>query len=150
MIILHLYSRYCQQKYSFDNNNLKYTEDILILSKRNELYIFCCFVFLHVDQFKRAKKGRAGLHSFSGITAKKTTTNYHKGKKKQVVIKRHQGNQGCGRMSARNNYKLSSKKPKFENHGTSKIHHHKNKIRTSTMSKQNKKRSKKETMGTKN
>jgi len=114
----------------------------------NELYIFCCFVFLHVGQFKRDKKGRPGLHSFSGITAKKTSTNDRKGKKKQVVIKRHQDNQGSGRMSVRNNYKLGSKNPKFQNHGNSKMHHHKNKIRTGTISKQSKKRSKKETMGT--
>ena len=114
----------------------------------NELYIFCCFLFLHVGQFKRSKKGRPGLYSFSGITGKKTSTNDHKGKKKQVVIKGNKDNQGFGRMSVRNNYKLPSKNPKFPNRGNSKIYHHKNKIRTSKISKQNKKQSKNETTGT--
>jgi len=101
-----------------------------------------------LGQFKRSKKGRPGLYSFSGITAKKTSTNDHKGKKKQVVIKGNKDNQGFGRMSVRNNYKLPSKNPKFPNRGNSKIYHHKNKIRTSKISKQNKKQNKNETTGT--
>lgn len=93
-------------------------------------------------------KGRPGLYSFSGIAAKKTTRNDLKGKKKQVVIKRHQDNQRFGKMSVRNTYKLSNKNPKFQNLGNGKIHHHKNKIRTSNkISKQSNKRSKTETMG---
>ena len=91
-------------------------------------------------------KGRPGLYSFSGITAKKTT-NDHKGKKKQVVVKRHQDYQGFGQMSVRNN-KLSKKNPKFQNLGNGKVFHHKNEIMTSKISKQSKKRSKAETMGT--
>lgn len=106
-------------------------------------------VLFFLGQFKNVKKGRPGVYSFSGITAKKTTKNDHKGKKKHVVIKRHQDNQGFGKMSFRNNYKLSSKNPKFHNRGHSKIHHDKNKIRTSKISKQNKKRSRKEIMGSK-
>lgn len=104
--------------------------------------------FLHVGQFKRPMKGRPGLYSFSGIAAKKATRNDHKGKKKQVAIKSHQDNQGFGKMSVRNTYKPSNKNPKFQNLGNSKIHYHKNKIRTSKISKQSKKRSRTETMGT--
>lgn len=78
-----------------------------------------------LGQLKRANKGRPGLYSFSGITAKKTTTNDHKGKKKQAAIKRHQDSQGFGKMSVRKNYKQTRKNSKCQNRGNCKINNRK-------------------------
>ena len=121
------YSRYCK-KYAFAINEcLKNIQNNFynywfFISECILIYIYC-FIFL--GQFKGAYKGRPGLYSFSGITAKKTTTNDHKGKKKQAAIKRHQDNQGFGKMSVRKNYNQTRKNSKCQNRGNCKINNRK-------------------------
>ncbi|XP_078350634.1 RNA-binding protein 34-like isoform X1 [Oculina patagonica] len=90
-----------------------------------------------LGQIKGVKKGGPVMHSFSGITATKARKNDHKGKQKHAFKKGHQENQGFGKKSARNTLS-KSKNFKFQNHGNSKIHNHKNKTRTSKISKQKK------------
>lgn len=117
------YSRYCK-KYAFVINEcLKKIQNIyycwFLISECILIYIFYFFIFL--GQLKRANKGRPGLYSFSGITAKKTTANDHRGKKKQAAIKRHQDSQGFGKMSVTKNYKQTRKNSKCQNRGNCKI-----------------------------